>query len=234
MDTRLQRLGGVAALSVLGAVAFQLLLFFVYIPSLGFAANDMNGDAQTRLRLLDAGRDGFIADGLVLFAFFCFQFVLVHALYVRLRESAPVLSLLAAIFGYASTTLLVLEQVRVYTVAKTAGRLISADQMTYVSPMADFLRAFLENGAFLLNIPWIALVCIASLRNRELTRPVAYLGLVAAAWNVLTAAGVLPGGAGPSPLGIVLEMAVGVVLLVRPDPRRSRAPAPLVDATTTA
>ncbi|HLZ26569.1 MAG TPA: DUF4386 family protein [Chloroflexota bacterium] len=232
MDTRLQRLGGIAALSGFGAVAFQLFLYFVYIPSLGFSINDMNGDVQTRLRLLNAARTAFLWDGLILFAFFSFQFVLVHALYVRLRDSAPVLSLLAAVFGYGSTALLVLEQVRVYTLAKTVGKLISADQMTYVSPNTDFLRGMLENGSLLLNIPWIALVCIASLRNRELTRPVAYLGILAAAWNVLIAVGVLPGGAGPNPPGTLLVIAVGVVLLVRPDPRRTRAVRPVAEPTT--
>lgn len=220
MNTRLQRVGGVAALSQFGALAFQLFLFFVYIPSLGFSIHDMSGDAETRMRLLNAARTGFIWDGLVLFAFFSFEFVLVHALYIRLRDSAPALSALAAAFGYGATGLLVLEQVRVYTFAKTAGKMFSADQMAAVGPVGDFLRAFLENGSLLLTIPRILLVSIASLRNRELTRPVAYLGMLAAAWDVLNVVGVLPGGPGPNPLGSLLLLSVGIVLLVRPDPRR--------------
>ena len=221
MNTRLQRLGGIAALSQFGAIAIQLLLFFVYIPSLGFSVKDMSGDAQTQFRLLTAARSGFIWDGLVLFALFSFQFVLVHALYLRLRDSAPVLSLLAAAFGYGAIGLLALEQVRVYTLAKTAGKMFGADQMATVGTVGDFLRAFLENGSLLLTIPWILLVCVASLPNRELTRPVAYLGILAAAWDVLNVVGVLPGGPGPNPLGSLLLLSVGVVLLVRPDPGRS-------------
>jgi uncharacterized protein DUF4386 len=227
MDTRLQRIGGISALSILGGAVFQLLLFFVYIPSVGFSVNDMSGGVQTQLRLVNAARAGFLADGLVLTAVFSFSFVFVHALYVRLRSSAPSLSLLAAVFGYASTGLLVMEQVRVFTLAKTFGIMFSADQMAILSPVFDAIRAFLENGSSLLIIPWVLLVSVAALRNRELPRSVCYVGILACIATLLGVSGVAP--ALEFLPGIFWLVSTGVVLIVRPDPRGTRAPMPVAE-----
>jgi uncharacterized protein DUF4386 len=231
MDKRLQRLGGIVAVAQVVAVVGQLLFFAVYLPSLGFSTNDMSGGPQAQLRLLSAARIGFLVDGLALFGYFSLTFVFVHALYVRLRASAPSLSLLAAVFGYASTGLLVLEQVREFTIAKTAGVMFSGDQMVFLSPVFDAMREFLENGAYLLIIPWVLLVSVAALRKRELPRPVAFLGMLIAVATLLGVSGIVPSLEFLP--GILWTASVGVVLLVQPIPGvRAARGIPAASATT--
>lgn len=220
MDTRLQRLGGIVALAGILAIVGQLLFFGVYLPGIGFSVNDMSGSVQAQYHLITtpAARIGFLTDALVLFVYFSFTFVTVHALYMRLRASAPTLSLLAAVFGYATSGLLVMEQVRLYWLARAVGISVSPDKFAIIGPVFDALRGVIENGSFLFGIPWVFLVSAAALRNRELPRPIAYLGL--AAPLILVVAFFF----GPILLGTLWLVAVGVVLVLRPDPMATRSP----------
>jgi|SRR5712692_4071473 len=93
---------------------------------------------------------------------------------------------------------------------------------TNLSSVFDAMQGLLENGAYLLIIPWVLLASFAALRNRELPPPVAYFGMVAAMVTLIGVSGIVPEL--ESLPGTLWLLSVGVVLRVRPIPALSAAP----------
>ncbi len=98
------------------------------------------------------------------------------------------LSFAGASYGYAALAFVLLEQLRVLTEVKLVGT-FTPNQWEPVKPVFDVFREFFDGGFILLMAAWVLLTSLASFRNRRLTRPLAYSGILASLVLLLTGAG---------------------------------------------
>jgi hypothetical protein len=179
----LQRAGGIAAL--MEALIYVTLFVFygalLEMPAGGsdaekFAALGRQQDALTLVNLL-----GFVVFGALLA-------VLVTALHERLKQGAPVLSQLAALFGVVWVGMVMASGMIVNSGLAAAIRLAVAEpaQGLALWRSVSTVAEGIGGGNEIVGGLWVLLVSVAAFRSNALPRALNWLGLVVGGAGILT------------------------------------------------
>jgi hypothetical protein len=179
----LQKSGGIAALLHATAYVVGMVLGFTLIFPLLDAAPDQYlrfvSENQTLVYLWNLIAYWGSAITLV---------IMVLALYERLKDGAPALSLTAAAFGLIWAGLIIASgNLMLHNIGVVAG-LYSADPAQAVTAWTalESVEVGITSGNELVGSLWVLLLSVAALRTGQLSRGLAILGVVLAVAGLLT------------------------------------------------
>jgi hypothetical protein len=205
--TRLQKIGGAAGVVLAIAIAAELALFLVVVPSIGSSVSDVSDPAKYA-KLLARGQTPFVTEGIFFVVATAFAIALVRALAVRGVRDSSEMNAVGATFGYIGFSFLMATfGVRVYLALDPAHAEQAIPTLTILS------NALSGVGGLLLGV-WVATVSGSAIRSRTLPRSLALYGFVVAIALMLSGLIAEPVFI---PLLLVWSLWIGVVLLTQAD-----------------
>jgi hypothetical protein len=177
MNNRLQKAGGISAII---AAATYLFAMGLVMSLLSFIA-DTNIEFQEYMRLLSSNKTLVFVWNFVMYIIngIC-QTVLVWAIYEILKNRSPILSKLAATFGFFWTVFVFLNGfILIYsTEAVIALYERNAVQAEMMKNTIDTLTMGIDHSDKLLGCLWIGLVSFVAIRNRLFSKTINIFGFM--------------------------------------------------------
>ena len=185
MRTKLQQLGGVAALfEALAYIAGFAFMFTVLQPALAGAATPAH-----KLAAVLAMAGWYQAWNIVIYVLFgVFLVLLVVALHERLGPGAPALMKVASAFGLIWSGLVIATGMLANVALGAVGRLHSADPRgaTLAWQTLNAVQEGLGGGVELVGGVWVLVVSLAAQRTGALPAWLNYLGMAIGVTGILT------------------------------------------------